>query len=59
MPCIDDGIIKEYKDATFLEYVTTYDPNLPIKDEDGQSYYFPESTQIVESVKREIIYVVE
>lgn len=49
--------MKKYENAKFYEYVTTYDPNKPVKDEDGQSYYFSESTQVVESIKREIIYV--
>lgn len=49
--------MKKYENATFYEYVTTYDPNKPVKDDDGQSYYFSESTQVVEPIKREIIYV--
>lgn len=58
IPKYNKGLIGEYKDRTFTEYVITRDPNLYVESEDGDKLLANEGAgQLRQPAKKEIIYV--
>lgn len=56
MPCIDIGIIAEYEDDTFTEYIITRDTNEYVTTDEGDKL-LNSAGELFDPTKLEIVYV--